>query len=220
MNLVECEAGRRGASTPPPALATAPIKEARVATPQSICSVSGCNRPANARGWCKRHWRKWRRHGDPTATARPELEMSVAERFWMKVNKEGPLPVGRERLGRCWLWLGTGDVYGSFWLDGRFGAAHRWAYEQAYGMIAVGLEVDHLCRCPRCVNPAHLEAVTPLENNYRSRPWLLENHCQKGHPYDLFNTYIDRRGWRHCRACHTEAERVRRSAAHEPQESS
>jgi hypothetical protein len=29
-------------------------------------------------------------------------------------------------------------------------------------------------------------------------------HCPHGHPYDAANTYIDKRGGRHCRACSRE----------------
>lgn len=37
-------------------------------------------------------------------------------------------------------------------------------YEQKVGPIPEGLVIDHLCRRPRCINPAHLEAVTNEEN--------------------------------------------------------
>lgn len=43
-------------------------------------------------------------------------------------------------------------------------AAHRWVYEQHHGEIPDGLELDHLCRTPACVNPDHLEPVTHTEN--------------------------------------------------------
>jgi len=31
------------------------------------CSIEGCERPVYARGWCTRHWYRWRYHGSPTA---------------------------------------------------------------------------------------------------------------------------------------------------------
>lgn len=42
--------------------------------------------------------------------------------------------------------------------------AHRRSYELEYGPIPPGLQIDHLCREKACVNPDHLEAVTPREN--------------------------------------------------------
>lgn len=32
-----------------------------------ICSIEGCTRRIEARGWCRRHWDAWRTHGDPLA---------------------------------------------------------------------------------------------------------------------------------------------------------
>jgi hypothetical protein len=89
----------------------------------------------------------------------------VEQRFWTKVDKNGPVcPV----LGtRCWLWMastrGTGP-YGRFKVDGRDVVAHRFAYELTKGAIPDGFQVDHRCRNRLCVNPAHLRVVTQKQN--------------------------------------------------------
>jgi len=45
--------------------------------------------------------------------------------------------------------------------------AHRQNYIEKYGKIPDGLQLDHLCRNRRCVNPDHLEPVTSKENTHR-----------------------------------------------------
>ena len=39
------------------------------------CSVDGCETAAITRGWCQKHYRRWKRHGDP-GTARPYGQQS------------------------------------------------------------------------------------------------------------------------------------------------
>lgn len=69
----------------------------------------------------------------------------------------------------CWLWMGgvNGAGYGVLALKGRNYSAHRISYERQNGHIPAGLHLDHLCRMPCCVNPDHLEPVTPGENQRR-----------------------------------------------------
>jgi hypothetical protein len=95
---------------------------------------------------------------------------------------------------------------------------HRVAYELLVGPIPEGLELDHLCRNTRCVNPEHLEPVTGRENLMRAvSSWAAKNaaktHCPQGHPYDEENTKVKRDGGRACRACGREFMRRKRAAA-------
>jgi hypothetical protein len=45
--------------------------------------------------------------------------------------------------------------------------AHRVVYEILVGPIPSGLQLDHICSVPWCVNPDHLEPVTAKENTRR-----------------------------------------------------
>ena len=71
----------------------------------------------------------------------------------------------------CWLWLGSisheGYPTGINWL-GHSALAHRTFYRRYRGEIPHGTQLDHLCRMRRCVNPDHLEPVSPTENARRS----------------------------------------------------
>lgn len=65
---------------------------------------------------------------------------------------------------RIWQLAKDDDGYGKVTSQGRRTLAHRVAYEHGRGPIPEGLQIDHLCRQPSCVNPDHLEAVTSAEN--------------------------------------------------------
>ena len=126
----------------------------------------------------------------------------------------------------CWEWTGTlaGDGYGRV-PSGKRGVsipAHRLAYEYANGPIPEGLQIDHLCRIKRCINPDHLEAVTPSINVLRGlvpitasihmkalrakQIAIPRTHCPRGHELIGENVIVERQHrdgtlTRKCREC-------------------
>lgn len=153
------------------------------------------------------HYDRKRRLGTPYL-------LTTDERFWTKVEFEGPLPERRPELGPCWLWLGKlrPDGYGRFGFDNKLVRAHRFSYVYCVGPIPAGTELDHLCRVSACVNPEHLEAVTHQVNILRgdgfSAWYAITTICPSGHVYDKENTYVHGQK-RFCRACHRIGERTR-----------
>lgn len=133
-----------------------------------------------------------------------QIDSTAADRFWTKVSK----------TDSCWLWKGTrtGKGYGIFTLGGKRKRAHQISYILSVGPIPDSLQLDHLCRNPTCVNPAHLEPVTSRENTIRglrarfgrsSRKGIpLKSSCKHGHPYSGDNLLVvSTTGRRACRAC-------------------
>lgn len=125
----------------------------------------------------------------------------------------------------CWLWTGRcdekalpspgyGHGHGQFTADKRRLGAHRWYYEQVKGPVQEGLHLDHLCRVRCCVNPDHLEPVTPRVNILRGIGPAAENvqkeYCVRGHSLaaeNLLNCKDKSR--RVCRQCKREYARQR-----------
>jgi len=70
---------------------------------------------------------------------------------------------------QCWLWLGATlngpGTYGRFHYQGERTMAHRSSWELWNNRkIPKGQVIRHLCHNPQCVNPAHLEPGTQMQN--------------------------------------------------------
>jgi len=106
------------------------------------------------------------------------------KRFWDKVCIKGEK--------ECWLWLASKHrktSYGQFSFEGKTQYAHRFAWALTNGPIPEGKTVLHSCDNTACVNPAHLNLGTQLEN--------IEDMNKKG---------------RHVAAVHTEAFKMKQAA--------
>ncbi len=131
---------------------------------RGLCGFSGCERPFVAKGLCGQHWRQQRKGRLLTPIRMP---VDLATRFWVKVNKDGP--VVRQELGQCWVWTAAKDRhgYGSILMsEPKRGPklAHRVAWELVHGPLGENEQVLHRCDNPPCVRDEHLFKGDPAIN--------------------------------------------------------
>ena len=151
-----------------------------------------------------------RREAEAKREGRQLVRATPIERFWRTFK--------RDPSSGCWTWLGSlnADGYGSFSIKKKRQGAHRFAYQALVGPIPEGLQLDHLCRNRACVNPSHLEPVTPKVNTLRSAAaQATKTHCIRGHEFTPANTRLrsrpDGRSFRSCIACERHWEAVKTS---------
>lgn len=172
------------------------------------CSVADCPKDPSSNGMCSMHYARVLRHGSPHIAKtnmehRPPPGLSEMERFWHRVEKQAD---------GCWIWKGhLTRGYGRFRFDDdTTQPAHRAAWILLVGPIPDANHIDHLCWNRPCVNPDHLEPVTPQENMRRVAE---RNHdewttCQSGrHPYPENRVLEPSTGRYRCLMCRREAQR-------------
>jgi hypothetical protein len=97
--------------------------------------------------------------------------VSLEDRFWKYVNKDGPVPAACPELGPCWLWTGALNYgYGRINIDTKGAAkgAHVVSLEMSGVEVPAGMQVLHHCDVRNCVNPRHLY-VGDIQQNMRDR---------------------------------------------------
>ena len=145
------------------------------------------------------HYQRWLKYGDPLVSSYNRAPGSPKDRFWHFAGGRGQDPQA------CWVWTGPKvenrrrrgrnykHIYGVLGMTSPEGRpakkrAHRFAYELLVGPIPAGKQLDHLCRNTLCVNPAHLEPVTNLQNTARGvapqvngQRQRSKDRCKAGH---------------------------------------
>ena len=135
------------------------------------CSVEDCEKGGQLRrGWCKSHYGRWQRHGDPLGAAYRGPEATFLAMTEPIVGDPG-----------CIIWTGATNSkgYGSLSVNGRMVLAHRYAYEREHGPIPDAMFIDHTCWNRACCNVEHLRLATRQENGAN------RSGAQKGRVHDL-----------------------------------
>lgn len=91
------------------------------------------------------------------------MRLSTEERFWSRVNKDGPTQSHMDSA--CWEWTGPLHAgYGHFSIRKERMPAHRASWRLNRGPIPAGMKILHGCDYRACVNPAHLRVGTTQDN--------------------------------------------------------
>ncbi len=127
------------------------------ASQNDIMSLLNASRSRVSR-WCAAAIKRSGSHNDRRLVN--ATGQTLAQMLWARVDLRGPQ--------ECWQWIGNikENGYGSLNYKGVAYHAHRAIYELLIAPIPEGAVIDHICRNPRCVNPAHLQCVSQTENLY------------------------------------------------------
>jgi hypothetical protein len=138
-----------------------------------ICSVQGCGKVHDAKGFCCVHYRRWRRYGDPLGSCPPlgrgrpgngGIESGEALHFFREVA----LAWKSDDVCLIWPHGHSKNGYGKLRHNGRSRGVHRLLCEHVHGPApSARHQAAHRCGHGQygCVNPHHLVWKTAKENN-------------------------------------------------------
>lgn len=158
-----------------------------------ICSVAECNNKISARGWCNKHYLRWKNNDDPLQVKYIEkctIEGCEKDHFChglcamhdARRRRNKPLldirnkkyesflecyedNIKKNLEAGCWEWQSTTRKgYGWMCVKNERIACHRFAYTNFIGEIPDGMWVLHKCDNPLCSAPSHLFLGTHSEN--------------------------------------------------------
>ena len=77
------------------------------------CTIDGCGRPHVARGWCRAHYLRWCRHGDPRPDVPVLVRDGTSRQSLLRRARAERGPAAARSCARCggqaWCWTTSGD---------------------------------------------------------------------------------------------------------------
>jgi hypothetical protein len=122
--------------------------------PIRYCSIDGCGRRCEGRGYCLRHYKRWRRHGNPVAGQASRVEIRTF--FESLLSNESDV---------CVLWPYARGTFG--YGEVSEGSVHRLICEKIYGPPPTPFhQAAHSCGRGKdgCVAKRHIRWATRSEN--------------------------------------------------------
>lgn len=155
-----------------------------------VCSMDGCGGKHAARGFCEKHYIRFRTHGDPMVVrigGRPSL---AGYPTFAGLHRRLYRTRGKASQHRC---VDCGKQ------------ARDWSYKhgdpdektQLIGGEVVPYSLDLDQYEPRC-RACHMRFDRRIPAGMRRQP---KSHCKHGHIFDEGNTYLRSDGTRACKAC-------------------
>jgi len=121
-----------------------------------ICSIPGCDKTIVGFEYCSRHYRRFKKYGDPLAgeTMRGDPPAFIEAAIIFKGKECLIWPFSKAKFG-----------YGRLRVDGPLQQAHRIVCERVHGPPpSPEIEAAHNCGNTSCVNPDHIRWATHTEN--------------------------------------------------------
>lgn len=177
---------------------------------ERTCSEADCDRPHWGLGYCRMHYKRFKRNGTTAPIDRsrgtcslegcdkPHNTHGLCSMHVTRLKRTGStelktriplMPHGPANAavlleGDCKIWEGKkfSSGYGYVTSDGKATGVHRLEWQKHFGDPSEGMMVDHICRNRACYNIDHLRLVT-RKQNVENRSYVRKDGLPVGVSY-------------------------------------